>query len=148
VLNATDRILDLSVGSAVLDLLDAFKTSFVGDELVDIVKHQCKTACVVESASSEPRACLEARAFHFDGLGNVEEAGLFTNLSKRGFSESLLDDDVEKGVHDGVILHFRCCQLFARDVLLALLVDEDLVLNATELAWNLKGFIELGGREH
>lgn len=109
VLDAADGVLDLPVGRPVLDLLDALQTSFVGDELVDVVQHQGQAACVVESASSEPRACLETRAFHLNGLRYVEEAGLLADLTEGCLSEGLLDDDVEKSVHDRVVLHFRCC---------------------------------------
>jgi len=109
----TDCVLDHTVLLIVLDLMDALQASFVGDELVYVVEHDRETAGVVESACSKSGASLKTRTLDINGLGHIKEAGLFANLTERGLSECLLDDDVEQGVHDGVVLHLGSGELLA-----------------------------------
>lgn len=64
---------------------------------------------------------------------------MLANLTEVGLSEGLLEDDVQKGVHHIVVLHFSRCQLLAREILLRLPVNNDLVVNTLEVSINDNG---------
>ena len=129
------------------DLMDTGQAGLVRDELVDAVDHNRQPGGVVVGGCSEPGASLEARALNIDGLGHVEEARLLSNLPEIGLPEGLLHDDVEQGVHDGVILHLRLSDVLPTDVLFRSSIDDDCVLDVTELDIHRDSLIKVCGGE-
>lgn len=64
---------------------------------------------------------------------------MLANLTEVSLSEGLLEDDVQKGVHHVVVLHFGRCQLLAREILLGLPVNNDFIVNTLEESINNDG---------
>lgn len=91
---------------------------------------------------------MKATTFNVDGLRHVEEARLLSDLAKISFSEGLFDDDVEQSVHYGVILHLCLSQIFARDKLLGLSIDDHCVVDVSELNIHSDSLIKVSGGEY
>ena len=87
---------------------------------------------------------MKSGTFNIDGLRHVKEARLLPDLTEISLTERLLDDDVEKGVHNGVILHLCLRDVLAADVLLRSRINNHCVLNVTELDIDSDSLLEVG----
>jgi hypothetical protein len=90
---------------------------------------------------------LKARALNIDSLGHVKESWLLSDLSEISLTEGLLHNDVKQGVHNGVILHFHIRDVLPADVLLGARINDDGILDVTELDIDSDSLVKVSSSE-
>lgn len=88
---------------------------------------------------------MQPGALYLKGLAHIKEPRLLADLSEIGLSEGLLNDDVKKSVNHGVVLALESGQVLARDKSLRLGIDNDVVLDASEVSLNQERVVNVRG---
>ena len=110
--------------------MDPLEAGLVGDELIDVINNYGETRGVVVGRGAEPWTCLQSGSLYFNGLGDIEEARLATDLAKMCLSECLLHNNIEQSMHNIVVLHLS--HRLAREKGFVFNINKDSVLYASK----------------